>query len=204
MNVFNYSRKALLMITSLCFLSNLTYANDELKLGNVIHGGNGCPKNSAEVILDQNQENLRLRFSDYYVYADSEKRLDRKSCNLAIPIHVPSGLSVSIVQVDYDGFLSLPTNATLDFTSEYFFVGNTSEKVKKTIEGEAFGEFHLSDAVLIESEVWSNCGEDTILRVNTALTLKSNNRQDYAIAILDSANIDSGVIYRIKTRKCQK
>jgi hypothetical protein len=56
----------------------------------------------------------------------------------------------------------------------------------------------------MENEIWSKCGEDTIMRVNTSMLLKNKKSNELAIAVIDSADINSGIIYQIKMRKCHK
>lgn len=192
-----------LMITLLFGISNQILANSEITLGTPAIGGNGCPKESAQVYLNSEGE-LFLRFNQYRTEAGlSNSKIARKSCNLAIPIHLPSGLALSIVSSEYRGSVLLPRKATAEFNSEYFFVGQTGLKNKHLIKGKSSGEFRLIDDIAIESRVLSKCGEDTILRVNTSLLVTTNRRNDQALAQIDSMNVDSGVVFRLETRNCQ-
>ena len=178
--------------------------SDQLELGAPVIGGNGCPKNSSAIYLNQNKDAIHIRFSNFYVIADEQRAIDRKSCNMAIPLHIPEGYSVAVVEANYQGFLSLPEKSTLDLNTEYFFVGEESAKENRQVAGEAIGDFQLTDAVLMENEVWSKCGEDTIVRINTSMLLKNKNTNEMAIAVIDSADINSGIIYQLKMRKCHK
>jgi len=201
-------QRSIVKLMSLIILNilsaNAIAKSDQLELGIPVIGGNGCSKNSSSVQLNNNKDVIQIRFSDYFVIADEQRSLDRKSCNLAIPLHIPEGYSVAVVEANYHGFLSLPENSTLDLNTEYFFVGEESAKLSRQVTGEAFGDFQLTDAVLMENEIWSKCGEDTIMRVNTSMLLKNKKSNELAIAVIDSADINSGILYQIKMRKCHK
>src|SRR5262245_56951679 len=83
---------------------------DDIALGDPAYGGSGCPAGTASVALSPDQKAISLLFDQYVTEAggQTQKRLDRKSCNIAIPVHIPQGYSVSIFQVDYRGFVSVP------------------------------------------------------------------------------------------------
>ncbi len=42
------------------------------------------------------------------------------------------------------------------------------------------------------------------MRVNTSMLLKNKKSNELAIAVIDSADINSGILYQIKMRKCHK
>jgi len=46
-----------------------------------------------------------------------------KSCNVAIPVHVPQGFSVSVLQVDYRGFIR---DIDINRAQSNYGYGNTS------------------------------------------------------------------------------
>jgi hypothetical protein len=70
--------------------------HDDISLGEPGYGGTGCPDGTVSVTLSPDQKSLSLLFDQYQVEVggDTGKSFDRKSCNIAIPVHVPQGLSV--------------------------------------------------------------------------------------------------------------
>ncbi|HZY67241.1 MAG TPA: DUF4360 domain-containing protein, partial [Devosia sp.] len=104
--------KKILAIAALLIGSSVAGASyaDDIALGEPGYGGTGCPDGSASVTLSPDAKSLSILFDEYYVEAggSTNKSLDRKSCNIAIPVHVPQGLSVSILNIDYRGYNSLP------------------------------------------------------------------------------------------------
>ena len=90
-------------------LGTAAYA-DDIALGEPGYGGTGCPAGTVDVTLSPDAKSLSLLFDEYQVSVggSSGKSFDRKSCNIAIPVHVPQGLSVSILKIDFRGFNHLP------------------------------------------------------------------------------------------------
>ena len=105
--------KALLVGLALAALCIPAHAAG-ISLGKPGYGGNGCPAGTADVALGAGGKTLTLRFDSYQASAggSSGKSLDRKTCNLAIPVKVPAGKSVSIIAIDFRGQSRLPAGAS--------------------------------------------------------------------------------------------
>src|SRR5262249_52788568 len=63
--------------------------NDDIYLGIPSYGGTGCPAGTASVTLSPDAKALSILFDTYVaeVGGTSGKTLDRKSCNVAVPVH---------------------------------------------------------------------------------------------------------------------
>lgn len=178
---------------------------DDIRLGNPAYGGNGCPAGTASATLSPDQKTLSVLFDKYSMEAGGStgKTMDRKSCNLAIPVHVPHGFSISVFQVDYRGFTSIPVGGKGRFNVEYFFAGMRGPRVSKLISGPANQDYLLTDKLGAVALVWSPCGVDTNMRINTNFLLQTNSSMEEALATVDSADIKAGIVYHIQWRKCQ-
>lgn len=192
-----------LAITALTLAGNLAHA-DGLWLGVPGYGGNGCPQGTASVTLSPDQKQLSVLFDQYIAEAGASvgKALDRKACNLSIPVHVPNGYSISILEVDYRGFVSVPVGGQAQFNVEYFFAGQTGPKYTKTFQGGTNDSYSLGNTLLASALVWSTCGADVNLRVNTNIMARTNAWKQDALATVDSADVSAGLIYHIQMRKC--
>ncbi len=97
--------KSLLAITALVAAASFTsmaHAQEAITLGTPGYGGTGCPGGSVSATLSPDATSLSLLFDSYVVEAggDTGKTFDRKACNIAIPVHVPQGMSVSVLAID--------------------------------------------------------------------------------------------------------
>ncbi len=196
--------KKLLLTAMTVLMAVAAQADDDIRLGEPKYGGTGCPAGSAAVALSPDQKELSVLFDSYTLQAggSSPSTIDRKNCQLAIPVRVPQGYSVSFFQVDYRGFNSLPRNAYSKLDVTYFFAGSRGVRAPtKMFRGPLEGNYLTTDNLLAEAVVWSRCGDDTILRLNTAMFLSNNTSRD-ALSTVDSIDLSSGLIYKIQWRRC--
>lgn len=202
--------KKLLLLLGLLSMTATAHAvnNSDIYLGEPGYGGNGCPQGTASTILSPDQKSLSILFDDYFVEAGGSdrraRRIARKSCNIAIPVHVPQGYSVSIIDVDYRGYNSLPRGAKSTFNVEYFFAGRRGPKISERFYGELEDEFMVTDKLGIGALVWSACGADVNLRVNTSMTVMTNRKKQEALATVDSADFKAGLVYHLKWKRCRR
>ncbi len=184
--------------------SSIVHA-DDIQLGTPAYGGNGCPAGTASAVLSQDAKSLSLIFDQFVVEAGGAARtLERKSCNVAIPVHIPQGFSVSVVNVDYRGYVSLPAQASARMTAEYFLAGSVGPRFDKMFLGKTDTDYQFSNQLDINAQVWSPCGADTILRVNAAMLVKTNRYNDQAIATVDSADFKTGILYQLQWKRCSR
>ncbi len=179
-------------------------AQDDISLGEPGYGGTGCPSGSASATLSPDNKSLSIIFDDFYVEAGAAngRRLARKNCSIAIPVHVPQGMSVSVIDVDYRGYVSLPSRAQARFSVEYFFAGIRGPQYTKTFRGETDKDYVLRNQLGLQATVWSKCGADVNLRVNSSMMVRVASTRDDALATVDSADFRSGIKYQLQWRRC--
>ena len=132
---------------------------------------------------------------------ETTKKFDRKSCNIAIPVHVPQGQSVSVLAIDYRGYNNVPAGATTDFNVEYFFAGTRGPAFKKTFRGPLDEDYLIQNKLVAESLIWSRCGEDVNLRTNSSIRVNTKNNKQ-ALATVDSEDVNAAIVYLLQWRKC--
>jgi hypothetical protein len=191
--------RALLLALSILAISLPAYAQSGLRLGKASYGGTGCPAGTAAVALSADRQSLSLRFDRYQVAAGAGRSFDRKSCNLAVPLSVPAGISVAVVAVDYRGVNRLPAGAIAQFRAEYFFAGGRGPVLARAFDGPLQGRFALSDT--IAARLWSACGADVTLRANTSLRVSTSAGRP-ASSSVRAQDIKTAIIYRLQWRNC--
>ena len=195
-------KKIILLMTAL-LLGTAAYA-DDIALGEPGYGGTGCPAGTVDVTLSPDAKSLSLFFDQYQVSVggSSGKSFDRKSCNIAIPVHVPQGLSVSILKIDFRGFNHLPQSATSQFNVEYFFAGSRGPAFQRRFRGPIDEDYLISNTLTAESIIWSRCGEDVNLRTNSSMRVNTAYNRE-AMASIDSEDVNASIIYHLQWRSCR-
>jgi len=190
------------LLLSAMMLSAPVFA-DDISLGEPGYGGTGCPAGSVSVTLSPDAKSLSLLFDEYQVVVGGEsgKSFDRKSCNIAIPVHVPQGLSVSILKIDFRGFNHLPRSASSQFNVEYFFAGSKGPSFQRKFRGPIDEDYLINNELTAQAIVWSGCGADVNLRTNSSMRLSSLYNQE-AMASIDSEDINAAIVYQLQWRKC--
>lgn len=193
-----------ILLTVAALMGTSVYASDDIYLGDPVYGGTGCPAGTASATLSPDQKSLSILFDSYVVEAGGTtgKRVDRKACNIAIPVHVPQGFSFSVFEVDYRGFNSLPAGGSSQFNVEYFFAGERGPRYTKKFSGPQNQDFLISNTLGATAVVWSRCGEDVILRSNSSMMALTNYRNEQTLATVDSADIQAGIIYQLQWKRC--
>jgi len=197
--------KKILAIAALLIGSSIAGAAsaDDIRLGKPGYGGTGCPDGSASVTLSPDAKSLSILFDEYYVEAggSTNKSLERKSCNIAIPVHVPQGLSVSILTIDYRGYNSLPSGARSVFNVEYFFAGQRGPTFSKTFNGKLDKDYLITNKLKASALVWSKCGADVNLRTNSSIRVQTKQNKE-ALATVDSQDVSAAIVYALQWKKC--
>jgi hypothetical protein len=200
--------RSLLAVAAVLCSTGVALANPGITLGYPGHGGSGCPQGTVSATLSPDGTALSVLFDQFIVEAGGPtgRRVDYKSCNLAIPVNIPQGYSVSIFQVDYRGFNSLPYGARSQLTNDYFFAtshGSTrSVRLAKSFMGPNNNDYLTTDRLAVNALVWTPCGEQATLRVNSNMRVFSNSRMEQALSTVDSADVSAGLIYHIQWRRC--
>lgn len=161
-----------------------------------VANGSGC-RNVEDPIVDGNSVTLVL--ADY-VAAKNGPGIDRATCDVAVEVDLPAGVTVSLNDVTYKGF-SRGVNARSSFFREYFFAGDFAGDRRFTVidydgagradfvqnDSDAYstrgGEFTARDRVL---SVRESCGGDVVWRVNTALTVRNDENSSSSLASIDT------------------
>lgn len=176
---------------------------EDITLGEPGYGGTGCPGGSVSATLSPDATSLSLLFDGYIVEAGGEtgKKFDRKSCNIAIPVHVPQGISVSIISIDYRGYNNLSAGSDSQFNVEYFFAGARGPTFTRKFTGPKDEDYLIQNELKAQTIVWSKCGADVNLRTNSSIRVNTKNNQQ-ALATVDSQDVSAAIVYQLQWKNC--
>ena len=157
-------------------------------------GGSGCPEGTASVVLTEDKRTLTI-FFDHYMAEDNQYA----SCNIAVALSVPPGVSIALLDIDYRGYASIPDlrGRKGRFRAEYFFAGDTGPIKTVNFPRGYDANFMISHDIL--GVVWAPCGAEVIARANTSIRTWGNG----SLLIIDSADLTSdGVTFYLDWDYC--
>ncbi|RJQ73711.1 DUF4360 domain-containing protein [Pseudonocardiaceae bacterium YIM PH 21723] len=134
--------------------------------------GSGCPAGTADVIESPDNTGFRIYYDNYLARnGGSSAPTDfRKNCQIGLKVHVPQGYSYSITKVDYRGYARLGDGSHALQRANYYFQGDSANNYQDhVLDGPLSGSWRTTDFTADENLVWSPCGEDRNLNINTEL-----------------------------------
>lgn len=197
--------KALLVLgTLLAAQMSLAQLLPGIRLGQPDYGGTGCPAGTASAVLSPDQNEISIMFDQFVAEAggDTRRTVDRKACDLGIPIHVPQGYSLAVIQTDFRGYNLVSRGGMNRLNTEYFWANQRGPVYSNVFRGPQNDDYFTSNGVMVEGVVWTPCGLSTNLRIRaTIMTQTSRNEQ--SMMTVDSADVSAGLIYHIQWRQCR-
>ncbi|MEH2326316.1 MAG: DUF4360 domain-containing protein [Nostoc sp.] len=163
--------------------------------------GNGCPKGTAQGIL--NGDTLSITFDQFEALASPPKVVSA-SCNLRIGLNVPSGLNVQPISVNYLGFADVPTGGSANLNVKILFQGQLVPTINKpnATFNSGFSDVWNKDVGIVLGTI--NACENpvsSVFGINTNLTARATNvapNQETQIRI-DTIDTTIGpVLFQIK------
>ena len=192
---------ACIMVTA---ITKFAFAEDTAPfvIGEPVVEGNGCPDGSYAVVLSPDGTELSLLFSSFTAETDADHTFDFSNCNIAIPIDVPSGITVGLIGVDYRGLAYIPEGGLGVLSREYFFAGTQGPRLTSFVnEYDTFYEYYYpDDAPFI---IWSVCGDDIIARSNATVLVSRPLYSPYqAMMTVFSEDWDISIMFHLVWEYC--
>ncbi|KAF7526197.1 hypothetical protein G7054_g10857 [Neopestalotiopsis clavispora] len=171
----------------------------------ISYAGSGCNAGSVAGAISSDLSTVTLLYDSFVAQAGSgiQPAEGRKNCQLNLQLRLPQGWQFSVFKADYRGYAYLQKGDRGVIKSTYYFSGDSSQvSAQQTLTGAYDDNYLKTDEFGLESTVWSPCGEEGLLNVNsevrvtplntnnTALLTVSHHHPDYAKMISSSA-VDS-------------
>lgn len=182
---------------------------DPITIKDISYNGSGCPIGTVAENVAPDKQAFTLTFAEYIAESAPYLSLSdaRKNCQLTINLNVPQGWQFSIASFDYRGFAYLEEGMKADYSTSYYFQGGYGTgRIRRTAYGYFDDIFQFRDQVGLESLVWSPCGVERALNVNTSVFVRNADKNNYpdSEGIIGTDSIDGQIrqVWGIKWRRC--
>lgn len=190
-------------IFSLLISQSALSAPSGVAIRGISYAGSGCPAGSISGRL--NNDSFSLYMDDFVAEVGRGVPMSakRKNCMLSVDLHVPSGWSYSIAEVEYKGYVSLDRGVTATQSSAYYFQGSAlTSRLKTDLRGPLNASYKIKDTLGITAQVWSPCGATRALNINAQVSLQSSSRSAEGYITLDRIKGSVEQIYGLKWKRC--
>jgi hypothetical protein len=169
--------------------------------------GSGCPAGTTNVTSAADNTSFTVTYSDFRAEAGAGKTaLDaRANCQLSLLVHIPQGFTFAIARVDYAGSASLAAGATAQQQSNYYFQGDPSTaSVVHTFAGPLYGGWKASDVIPVAALVYSACGVDRGVNINTDLRVSAGTSLASTVSSMTMGSTGGSVstVYQLAWKTC--
>ena len=194
-------------VAAFCFAATSAFATSPpwAHVESISYAGSGCPAGSVAENLSDDLTAFTLLFDDYVaeVGPGISRREARKNCQINLDLKFPQGWSYTLFEVDYRGYVGIDRGVTALQSSRYYFQGNRhSCKFDTKFYGSMDDDYEIHDTVAASALVWSPCGANRSLNINTQVRLASRKRGATGIITMDSVDGQVTQLYGIKWKRC--
>lgn len=190
------------ILFSLLFsIPGYSFFADDISIGTPSVAGSGCPAGTADISFSPNSASgLKINLDGFIVEAGgfTGRTISRKGCNLAFPVHVPQGFSVSMTNPTIPGYAYLSKGSYARISTSYFFAGARGPSNTKILKGSYNDDFKIRPSYSVGAMSWSRCGADVTIRVKISAMLRAKSRNQDAFLVIDSFKVPA-----LQFRRCR-
>lgn len=203
MRLFN----AMLAATSLVLAASALAQSPDPRsvyINSLTFGGTGCPAGTVAGNISEDLHAFTLLYDSFVTEAGPGIPLSssRKACQAIIDIHIPQGWQMTLFSLDTRGYLGLDDSASAVIQTKYYFQGSLSgPTLADSYFGPYYEDYIKHDEVLVSSLVWSPCGVNRALNVNTSARVSAF-AGGQALATVDSSDGEFRQLWGIRWRRC--
>jgi hypothetical protein len=183
--------------------------SEPITIKKIQYNGTGCPLGTVAKNVSDDKTAFTLTFSEFVAEAGPGIPLSygRKNCVATLVLDVPAGWQYSIGSFFYRGFMALDKGIKADHTATYFLEGQgKTGSFRSSNYGPYESDYVYNDQVGIASAVWSPCGVERALNINTSIRVSNTNSRAYpnAQGLITNDSIDGQItqVWGLTWRRC--
>ncbi|KAF3170036.1 hypothetical protein TWF106_011393 [Orbilia oligospora] len=146
----------------------------------IITGGTGCPAGTVSQQISNDRSTFTLIFDQYVASIGPGIPIteSRKNCQLNVHLNYPAGWQYSVFSATYRGYAQLERGQFGTQKSTYYFSGDSHQTSTQTdFTGPFNRDYAFTDNVDQTSNVWSPCGREGLLNINSQVRLTGDNKK---------------------------
>ncbi|KAK0646932.1 hypothetical protein B0T16DRAFT_511475 [Cercophora newfieldiana] len=147
----------------------------DVQVSDIVLSGSGCPPSYAPGQKLSDPTILILPSTSFTAESGrGQATIDgRTNCQILARLRYPSGWQFSVTKAEYAGYARLPEGITGTSKTTYFFSSSDGAEVSssKTLDGPYDDTYSRSDTFEDSNTVWSSCGPEALLNVNSEVRL---------------------------------
>ncbi|KAH8892400.1 hypothetical protein GQ53DRAFT_822622 [Thozetella sp. PMI_491] len=178
----------------------------DVSIGGIAYAGSGCPAGSVAGQISTDLTTVTLLYDSFVAQAGSGISASnyRKNCQLNVKIKYPSGWQFSVFKADYRGYAQIPSGDTGTCKATYYFSGDSKQiSSTTTLKGPFDDNYIKTDQFGVESTVWSPCGQEGLLNINSEVRLSPPDATKPALLTVDSTDLKFTQIHYLQWQTCK-
>ncbi|KAM0818212.1 hypothetical protein AB5N19_04021 [Seiridium cardinale] len=171
----------------------------------ISYAGSGCNAGSVAGAISNDLSTVTLLYDSFIAQAGSgiQPAEARKNCQLNLQLALPQGWQFSVFKADYRGYAYLQKGDKGVIKSTYYFSGDSTQvSAQQTLKGDYDDNYLKTDEFGLESTVWSPCGEEGLLNVNSEVRVTPLNTNNTALLTVDSTDLKFTQIHYLQWQEC--
>ncbi|KAK3291514.1 uncharacterized protein B0H64DRAFT_469271 [Chaetomium fimeti] len=179
----------------------------EVQIVGLAFAGSGCPAGTVSGQLSSDLTTITLLYADFVAQAGNNMSPSnyRKNCQLNVKLKYPSGWQFSVFKADYRGYAQIPEGDTGTCKATYYFSGDTRQiSSTMTIRGPYDDNYIKTDQFGVESTVWSPCGLEGLLNINSEVRLSPMDGTKPALMTVDSTDLRFQQVHHLQWQVCEE
>ncbi|KAK3942891.1 hypothetical protein QBC46DRAFT_423974 [Diplogelasinospora grovesii] len=177
----------------------------EVQIEAIAFAGSGCPAGSVAGQLSSDLTTITLLYDSFVAQAGQgiPGASYRKNCQLNIKLKYPSGWQFSVFKADYRGYAQIPQGDTGTCKATYYFSGDSNQvSSTMTIKGPYDDNYIKTDQFGVTSTVWSPCGLEGLLNINSEVRLSPPDATKNAQLTVDSTDLKFTQVHYLQWQTC--
>jgi hypothetical protein len=182
-----------------------TPSGHDVTVEGISFAGTGCPAGTVAGQLSSDLTTVTILYDSFVAQAgEGISPTDyRKNCQLNVKLKYPSGWQFSVFKADYRGYAYIPAGASGTCKATYYFSGQSKQTSSSmVIKGEFDDNYLKTDEFDIESTVWSPCGEEGLLNINSEVRITPLDSKAPALLTVDSTDLKFTQVHYLQWEKC--